>query len=121
MAAATVVLPAWAALGLVNPGMVNVIAAPPVNVPVDIVTVKTCPARAAAPAGLPVLGAVKTTGTLPVRAKPFPAIVMTILPVEGTVTSGVRETVIVTAVAPLPWLLRVMAGDAAPRLPKMAG
>ncbi len=121
VAAATVVRADWAAVGLVNPGMVNVIAAPALNVPADIVTVKTAPARAAAPAGLPLLGAVKATFTLPVRAKPDPESVMTILPVDATADSGVRETVMVTPVAPLAWLLRVIAGDAVPRLPKMAG
>ena len=121
VAAATAVRADWAAVGLVNPGIVNVIAAPALNVPADIVTVKTCPERAAAPAGLPELGAVKTTFTVPERAKPDPAIVMTILPLDATADSGVRETVMVTPVAPLAWLLREIAGDAVPRLPKMAG
>jgi len=73
VAAATVVRAAWAAVGLVNPGMVNVIGLPAPNVPADIVTVKTDPERAAAPAGLPVLGAVNVRVPAPARAKPAPA------------------------------------------------
>ena len=113
VAAATAARADWAAVGLVNPGIVNVIAVPDAGIPADIVTVKTCPERAAAPAA-PELGAVKTTFTVPERAKPDPAIVMTILPVDATADSGVRETVMVTPVAPFAWLLRVMAVPSEP-------
>ena len=116
VAAATAARAAWAAVGLVNPGMVNVIAAPALKLPADIVTVKTAPERAAAPAGLPELGAVKTTLGVPERAKPDPAIVMMTLPLFATAPAGVRETVMVTPVAPLAWLLRVMAVPSAPAL-----
>ncbi len=114
VAAATVVRAAWAAVGLVNPGMLNVIGLPAPNVPADIVTVKTDPARAAAPAGLPVLGAVNVRVPAPVRAKPAPESVMTILPLFARASCGVRVTDMTTPVAPLVSLLRVMAVGSVP-------
>ena len=113
VAAGTLLSSAWAPVGLVNPGIVNVIALPDAGIPADIVTVKTCPERAAAPAA-PELGAVKTTLGVPERAKPDPAIVMMTLPLFATAPAGVRETVMVTPVAPLAWLLRVMAVPSEP-------
>ena len=118
--AAIVLLAAWASVGFVNPGMENVIARPPVNVPADSVIVKTkgpVPARAAVPAGFPNLGAVKVRAAVPefARAKPVPKSVMTSLPLLATVDTGVSETVMVTPVAALATVLRTMAGEAAPR------
>jgi len=125
VAAATVVIAVWTFVGLVSPGMVNVIALPPVNVPVVNDTVKTNgpgPDSAAVP-DAPVTGAVNVRAAVPefARAKPAPMSVMTILPVAATSVTGVSVTLMVTAVAPLATLLRVMAGDVAPRRSTMAG
>ena len=119
VAAATLVIAAWAFVGLVSPGMVNVIAWPPVNVPVVNETVKTngpAPESAAVPAA-PAAGAVNARAAVPefARAKPAPLSVMTILPVAATSVSGVSVMLMVTVVAPLATLLRVMAGCKAPR------
>jgi hypothetical protein len=46
---------------------------------------------------------------------------MTSLPLLATVDTGVSETVMVTPVAALATVLRMMAGEAAPRSFKMAG
>ncbi len=125
VAAATVVIALWTFAGLVNPGMVNVIGLPPVNVPAVNETVKTngpVPDSAAVPAA-PDAGAVNARAAVPefARAKPAPLSVMTILPVAATSVTGVSVTLMVTAVAPLATLLRVMAGDVAPRRSTMAG
>ena len=114
VAAATLVIAFWAFVGLVSPGMVNVIAWPPVNVPVVNETVKTngpAPESAAVPAA-PAAGAVNARAAVPefARAKPAPPSVMTILPVLATSVTGVSVTLMVTAVAPFATLLRVMAG-----------
>ena len=109
---------------MVNPGMVNVTAWPPVNVPAVNETVKTngpVPDSAAVPAGTPGAGAVNVRVPAPVSAKPAPLSVMTSLPLVATSVTGVSVTLIVTAVAPLATLLRVMAGDVAPRRSTMAG
>ena len=91
------------------PGMVNVSAVPPVKVPAVIVTVNTVPAMAALPAPpTPPTKNVRVPGAA--MASPAPLSVMTILPVEGMVDAGVRDTVMVTPVAPLAALLRVIAG-----------
>ena len=126
VAAATVVIAFWTFMGLVNPGMVNVITLLPVNVPAVNDTVKTngpAPDSAAVPAGPPVAGAVNVRAAVPefARAKPAPLSVMTSLPLLATVDTGVSVTLMVTAVAPLATLLRVMAGALAPRRSTMAG
>ncbi len=126
VAAAIVVIAPWTAEGLTNPGIVNVIAAPPMNVPAIKVMVKILfvPAKsvsAAAPAGLPLDGKVKTILTEPARAMPIPLSVMRIFPVGAISVNGVSVTLMVTAVAPLATLLRVMAGDVAPRSSTIAG
>ena len=124
VAAATLVIAPWAPAGLVNPGMVNVIALPAVNVPAVSEMVKTKgpdPESAAVPAGDVVAGAVNVRVPAPVSAKPAPLSVMTILPLVATSVTGVSVTLMVTAVAPLATLLRVMAGDVAPRRSTMAG
>ena len=121
VAAATLVIAPWAAAGLVNPGMVNVSALPPVNVPAVNEMVKMRPASAAVPAGTPGAGAVNVRVPAPVSAKPVPLSVMMSLPLLATVDAGVSVTLIVTAVAPLATLLSVMAGDVAPRRSTMAG
>ena len=125
VAAATLAIAFWIFVGLVNPGMVNVIAWPPVNVPAVNETVKTngpIPDSAAVPAA-PAAGAVNVTFAVPefARAKPAPLSVMTILPLSATSVTGVSVTLMVTAVAPLATLLSVMAGDVAPRRSTMAG
>ena len=125
VAAKTPVIAAWEPAGLVNPGMVNVIAWPPVNVPAVNDTVKTngpAPESAAVPAA-PAAGAVNVTTAVPefARAKPAPLSVMTSLPLLATVDTGVSVTLMVTAVAPLATLLRVMAGDVVPRRSTIAG
>ena len=96
---------------MVMPGMVNTRAAPPVKVPAVIVTVNTggVPAMAAVPAP-PAPPAMKVRVPGAAMASPAPLSVMTILPVEGMVDAGVRDTVMVTPVAPLAALLRVIAG-----------
>ena len=119
VAAATLVIAFWAAAGLVNPGMVNVIAWPPVNVPVVNETVKTygpVPDSAAVPAA-PAAGAVNVRAAVPefARARPAPVTVMTILPVLATNVTGVSVTLMVTDAAPFATLLRVMAGCDVPR------
>ena len=111
---------------MVNPGMVNVIAEPPENVPAVKETVKTngpAPESAAVPAGEPDEGAVKARAAEPDRAsaKPAPLSVMMSLPLLATVLTGVSVTLMVTDVAPLATLLRVMAGALEPRLSTMAG
>ena len=124
VAAATLVIAPWAAAGLVNPGMVNVSALPPVNVPAVNEMVKTKgpdPESAAVPAGTPGAGAVNVRVPAPVSAKPVPLSVMMSLPLEATAVTGVSVTLMVTAVAPLATLLRVMAGDATPRRSTIAG
>ncbi len=123
--AAILVIAAWAAEGLVNPGMVNLMGCPPENVPAVNDTVKTNghdPLRAAVPAA-PAAGVVKWTATVPefARAMPekplSPCIVMMILPLLGTVDTGASVTVMVTDAAPRATLLRVMVGELSPRSP----
>ena len=112
VAAATLVIAPWAFVGLVNPGMVNVIAWPPVNSPAVNETVKTkgpVPLSAAVPAGTPVAGAVNVRVPAPLSAKPAPLSVMMSLPLLATVDTGVSVTLIVTPVAPLTTLLRMMS------------
>jgi len=125
VAAAIVVIAPWTAEGLTNPGIVNVIAAPPVNMPALNVTVKILfvpvpSVSTAAPAGLPLDGAVNATLTEPARAMPAPLSVMMILPMLAACVAGVSVTLMVTDVAPLTTLLRVMTGELAPRLSTMA-
>ena len=120
--AATLVIAAWAAVGLVKPEMMNVMGWPPVNVPEVNETVKTgafVPLSDAVPAGDPEAGAKNITAALPefARAMPAPLSVMMILPLPGTVDTGESETVMVTDVAPRALLLRVMAGKFGPRSP----
>ena len=125
VAAATLVIAFWAFVGLVSPGMVNVIALPPVNVPAvnEMVKIKGAAADSAAvPAGTPGVGAVNTRVPAPVSAKPAPLSVILILPSAATSVTGVSVTLMVTAVEPLATLLRVMAGKVAPpRRSTMAG
>ena len=125
VAAATVVIAFWAPEGLVNPGMVNVIGWPALNTAAALnVMVKTNGAAAdsdAAPAGVPVVGAVNARVPAPASAKPAPLSVMRILPVAATCVTGVSVTLMVTDEAPLATLLRVMAGDVAPRRSTIAG
>ena len=89
--------------------MVNTRAAPPVKVPADIVTVNTIPEMAALPAA-PAPPAMKVRMPGAVMASPAPLSVMTILPLAGIKVVGVRVTVMMTPVAPLAALLRVIAG-----------
>ena len=122
VAAATLVIAAWAVVGLVKPEMVNVMGWPPVNVPEVNETVKTdipTKLRDAVPAGDPEAGAMNVTAAPPefARAMPAPLSVMMILPFLGTVDTGESETVMVTDVAPRALLLRVMAGKFGPRSP----
>jgi len=95
--------------------MVNVRTAPAAKVPAVIVTVNTggVPAMAAVPAP-PLPPAVKLRVPGEATASPDPLSVMTILPVAGIATVGVRDTVMMTAVAPATVLLRVTAGMFAP-------
>ena len=95
--------------------MVNTRAAPPVKVPVVIVTVNTIPEMAALPAA-PAPPAMNVRMPGAATASPAPLSVMTILPVEGMADAGVRDTVMVTPVAPLAALLRVIAGWFIPSL-----
>ena len=116
VAAATAVFAAWAAVGLVNPGMVNVIVWPEVKVPAVNETIKTkgpAPLSAAVPA--PPAPAVKVRVPAPVSARPAPVSVIKSLPLLGTVVTGVSLTLMVTDVAPLATLLSVMAGCELPR------
>ena len=94
--------------------MVNVTAAPPVKVPVVIVTVNTPAAEMVAVPAAPEAGAVNARVPGEATASPDPLSVMMILPVAGMVTAGVRVTVMVTPPAPLTALLRVTAGLADP-------
>ena len=74
--AATLVIAAWAAVGLVKPEMVNVMGWPPVNVPEVNETVKTngpVPLRAAVPAGDPEAGEMNVTAAPPEFARAMPA------------------------------------------------
>ena len=118
MAAATLVIAFWAAVGLVKPGIVNAIAWPPLKVPAvdEMVSLKgPTPLRAAVPAA-PAAGAVKAIVPAPARARPAPVSVIKSLPLLATAVTGVSDTLIVTDVAPLMTLLRVMAGALVPRL-----
>ena len=92
------------------PGMVNVSAAPPVKVPAIIVTVNTPAAEMVAVPAPPAPPAMKVRVPGAAAASPAPLSVMTILPLVGMVDAGVRDTVMVTPVAPLAALLRVIAG-----------
>ncbi len=125
VAAATLVIAPWAAAGLVNPGMVNVIALPPENTPAvnEMVKIKgPVPVSAAVPAGTPGAGAVNVRAPAPVSAKPaLPVSVMRSLPLLATVDAGVSVMLIVTAEAPFATLRKVIAGDVAPRRSTMAG
>ena len=116
VAAATLVIAAWVLVGLVNPGMVNAMTLPALNVPAVNEMVKTkgpVPDKAEAPAA-PDEGAVKARVPAPLSAKPVPLSVMTILPSGATAVAGVSVTLMITPVAPMVTLLRVMAGDRAP-------
>ena len=92
------------------PGMVNVTAAPPVKVPVVIVTVNTPAAEMVAVPAAPEAGAVNARVPGEATASPAPLSVMTILPLAGIKVVGVRVTVMMTPVAPLAVLLSVIAG-----------
>ncbi len=95
--------------------MVNVRELPVTKVPADIVTVnKPAELMAAAPAGESLAPAVKARVPAPTMASPAPLSVMTILPVGGIKVVGVRVTDMVTPVAPLPAVLRVIAGLLSP-------
>ena len=95
--------------------MVNERAEPTGKVPAVIVTVNTPAAEMeAVPAGVLVAPAVNMRVPGAATASPAPLSVMTILPVEGIVSAGVRVTVMVTPPAPLTALLRVTAGLADP-------
>ncbi len=123
VAAATLVMPFWAADGFVNPGIENIMAWPPVNVPAVNETVKTngpAPESDAVPAA-PDAGAVNVRAAVPefARARPAPVSVIMILPLFATVATGVSATLIVTAAAPLSMLLRVIAGAFVPRFSTM--
>ncbi len=97
--------------------MANVSARPPVKVPAVNVTVNTPAAEmeaVPAPPGPPVVN-VRVPGAA--TANPAPLSVMMMLPVVGIVVVGVRVTVMMTPVAPLAALLRVIAGLVAPSDP----
>ena len=96
------------------PGMVNVTAAPPVKVPVVIVTVNTPAAEMVAVPAAPEAGAVNARVPGEATASPDPLSVMMIFPVEGMVTAGVRVTVMVTPPTLLRALLRLTSGLADP-------
>jgi hypothetical protein len=119
--ATILVIAAWTAVGLVNPGMVNVMGWPAENVPDVNDTVKTnngpVPLRAAVPLGVPKVGSVNVTAVLTefARAMPAPLSVMMILPLLGVEIPGVSVMLMVTDVAPLILLLRVMVGAKVPR------
>ncbi len=89
--------------------MVNVSAVPTVKVPAVIVTVNTPAANAAVPAP-PAPLAMKVREPGEATASPAPLSVMKILPLGGIRVVGVRDTVMMTPVAPLTELLRVIAG-----------
>ena len=115
VAAATLVIAACVLVGLVNPGMVNAMTLPALNVP-EYEMVKTkgpVPDKAEAPAA-PDEGAVKERVPEPLSAKPAPLSVMMILPSGATAVAGVSVTLMVTPVAPFATLLRVIAGEAIP-------
>ena len=101
--------------------MVNVMGWPPVNVPEVKVneTVKTngpVPLRDAVPHDVEGGGwAEHCTLVLPAKAMPAPLSVMIILPLLGTVDTGVSATIMPTDVAPRALLVRVMAGAEVPR------
>ncbi len=117
VAAATLAITAWAPVGLVNPGMVNAMTLPASNVPAVNEMVRTKgpdPDKAEAPAA-PDEGAMNARLPAPLSAKPAPLSVMMILPSGATAVAGVSVTLMVTPVAPMTTLLRVMAGDRAPR------
>ena len=95
---------------MMMPGIMNMSAAPPVKVPAVIVTVNTPAAEMVAVPAAPEAGAKKVRVPGAATASPEPLSVMTILPVAGIVVVGVRVTVMVTPVAPLTALLRVIAG-----------
>ena len=90
--------------------MVNVSAAPPVKVPAVIVTVNTPEAEIQAVPAPPIPPVVNVRVPGAATASPAPLSVMTILPVEGMADAGVRDTVMMTPVAPLTALLSVIAG-----------
>ena len=90
--------------------MVNERAEPVTKVPAVIVTVNTPAAEMVALPAPPAPPAMKVRVPGEATASPAPLSVMTILPVEGMVDAGVRDTVMVTPVAPLAALLRVIAG-----------
>ena len=123
--AATAVFTGWAAVGLVNPGMVNVIGCVAANKLAAVApkeTVKTNedpdPAMSAAvPVGLPVDGAVNVRAAVPELASaiPAPKRVIIILPLLGTAVPGVSVTLMVTAVAPVPVLLMITVGARYPK------
>ena len=122
VAAATLVIAAWVAVGLVKPEMMNVMGWPPGNVPEVNETVKTDEPPTlsdAVPAGDPKAGEMNVTAALPefARAMPAPLSVMMILPSLGTADKGVSVMVMVTDVAARALLLRVMAGKFSPRSP----
>jgi hypothetical protein len=94
--------------------MVSVRAAPPVKAPEVIVTVNTPAAEMVAVPAPPTPPAVKVRVPGAATASPAPLSVMTILPVAGIVTAGVRDTVMMTLEAAGTLLLRVIAGMAAP-------
>ena len=81
------------------------------------------PERAAVPAGLAAAkGAVNARAADALEsAMPAPLSEMMILPVLGTVVTGVSVTLMVTAVAPLATLLSVIAGLADPTESTIAG
>ena len=97
--------------------MVNAMTLPALNAPAVNEMVKTkgpVPDKAEAPAA-PDEGAVKARVPEPLSAKPAPLSVMMILPSGANAVAGVSVTLMVTAVAPMATLLRVMMGDRAPR------
>ena len=94
--------------------MVNVTAAPPVKVPAVIVTVNTPAAEMALVPAPPAPPAVNVRVPGETTASPAPLSVMTILPSVGIRVVGVRDTVMMTPVAPLMALLSVTAGLAVP-------
>jgi len=94
--------------------MVNVNTAPPVKAPEVITTVNTPAEEMVAVPAPPTPPVVKVRVPGAATASPAPLSVMTILPVAGIVTAGVRDTVMMTLEAPELSLLRVIAGMAAP-------
>ena len=131
VAAATAVFAGWTAVGLVNPGMVNAMGCVAANklaavAPKDTVKMYEEPDpkfSAAVPVGLPPDGEVNVRAAVPelASAMPAPNNVITILPLLGTVVTGVSVMLMVTDPAPLATLLRAMAGDVAPSASTIAG